>query len=80
MRSSASLSEESESLPDKSLDTSPILAPASSTVHFVSVFPPATAPGEALLRTSLMATHTEELIEEAVGIIAEVLHEHHVGE
>ena len=49
-------------------------------VYVNSSIPPATAPGEALLRTSLMATHTEELIEEAVGIIAEVLHEHHVGE
>ena len=35
--------------------------------------PPATAPHEALLRCSLMASHTHELIDEAVGIIAEVL-------
>lgn len=38
--------------------------------------PPATAPNECLLRTSLMATHTEEQIERAVSIIAEVLHKH----
>ena len=49
-------------------------------VYVNSSLPPATAPTECLLRTSLMATHTEELIEEAVGIIAEVLQEHHIGE
>ena len=48
-------------------------------VYVNSSLPPATAPDECLLRTSLMATHTEELIEEAVGIIAEVLHDHHIG-
>ncbi len=41
--------------------------------------PPATAPTECLLRTSLMATHTEALIDEAVGIIAEVLHANQIG-
>ena len=41
--------------------------------------PPATAPNECLLRTSLMATHTEAQIEEAVAVIAEVLHKHQVG-
>ncbi|MBQ6438816.1 MAG: pyridoxal phosphate-dependent aminotransferase family protein [Mogibacterium sp.] len=41
--------------------------------------PPATAPDECLLRTSLMVTHTEEQIEEAVAIIAEVLHKHKIG-
>ena len=41
--------------------------------------PPATAPTECLLRTSLMATHTETLIDEAVGIIAEVLHANQIG-
>ena len=41
--------------------------------------PPATAPNECLLRTSLMATHTEEQIEEAVAIIADVLHKHQIG-
>ena len=30
-------------------------------------------PHECLLRTSLMATHTHALIDEAVGVIAEVL-------
>ena len=40
--------------------------------------PPATAPNECLLRTSLMATHTEEQIEKAVAIIAEVLHKHKI--
>jgi 8-amino-7-oxononanoate synthase len=35
--------------------------------------PPAAAPHECLLRTSLMATHTEPLIDEASGIIANVL-------
>ena len=41
--------------------------------------PPATAPNECLLRTSLMATHTEEQVEEAVAIIAKVLHKHQIG-
>ena len=41
--------------------------------------PPATAPDECLLRTSLMVTHTEEQIEKAVAIIAEVLHKHKIG-
>ncbi len=36
------------------------------------VLPPATPPGECLLRTSLMATHTEELLDEAMDIIKEV--------
>lgn len=40
--------------------------------------PPAVAPGECLLRISLMATHTHELIDEAVGIIREVLQEYGV--
>ena len=38
-----------------------------------SSLPPAAAPHECLLRTSLMATHTHALIDEAVDIIAEVL-------
>lgn len=38
--------------------------------------PPATAPNECLLRVSLMATHTEALIDEAVGIIKKVLERH----
>ena len=41
--------------------------------------PPATAPNECLLRTSLRATHTEEQIEKAVAIITEVLHRHKIG-
>ena len=39
------------------------------------VLPPATPPGECLLRTSLMATHTEALLDEAMDIIAAVLEE-----
>ena len=45
-------------------------------VYVNSSLPPATAPTECLLRTSLMATHTEALIDEAVEIIAEVLQNH----
>ena len=48
-------------------------------VYVNSTLPPATPPGECLLRTSLMATHTEEIIEEAVGIIAKVLHMHNIN-
>ena len=39
------------------------------------VLPPATSPEECLLRCSLMATHTEKLIDEAVEIIVRVLEE-----
>ena len=49
-------------------------------VYVNSSLPPATAPTECLLRTSLMATHTEALIDEAVGIIAEVLQNHRLEE
>ncbi len=42
-------------------------------VYVNSSLPPATAPHECLLRTSLMATHTEALCDEAADIIAEVL-------
>lgn len=45
-------------------------------VYVNSSLPPATAPHECLLRTSLMATHTHALIDEAVTIIAEVLRRH----
>ena len=38
--------------------------------------PPATPEGEALLRTSYMATHTEALLDEAMDIMAEVLVKH----
>lgn len=42
-------------------------------VYVNSVLPPACAPGECLLRTSLMASHTFELIDEAADIIANVM-------
>jgi 7-keto-8-aminopelargonate synthetase-like enzyme len=42
-------------------------------VYVNPVLPPATAPTECLLRTSLMATHTETLLDEAVDIIAKVV-------
>ena len=47
-------------------------------VYVNSSLPPATPPDQCLLRTSLMATHTEALIDEAVGIIAQTLKEHHI--
>ncbi len=42
-------------------------------VYVNPVLPPATPPTECLLRTSYMATHTEEIIDEALEIIASVL-------
>ena len=42
-------------------------------VYFNPVLPPATAPTECLLRTSLMATHTESVLDEAMDIIARVV-------
>ncbi len=42
-------------------------------VYINPVLPPATLPTECLLRTSLMATHTEELLDEAMDIIEETL-------
>ena len=45
-------------------------------VYVNATIPPACAPGECLLRCSLMATLTKELIDEAVGIIADVYHSH----
>lgn len=42
-------------------------------VYVNSSLPPATAPHECLLRTSLMATHTPEIVEEAAEIIHRVL-------
>lgn len=42
-------------------------------VYVNPVLPPATPPSECLLRVSLMATHTEPLIDEAVDIIEAVL-------
>ena len=47
-------------------------------VYVNSSLPPAVAPNECLLRTSLMATHTFELIDEAVSIIADVLKKHDI--
>jgi len=44
-------------------------------VYVNCVLPPATAPDECLLRTSLMASHTEELLDEAMDIIARVVKE-----
>lgn len=44
-------------------------------VYVNPVLPPATNPNECLLRASLMATHTEALIDEAVAIIEAVLKE-----
>ncbi|MBR1659823.1 MAG: pyridoxal phosphate-dependent aminotransferase family protein, partial [Oscillospiraceae bacterium] len=45
-------------------------------VYVNATIPPACAPGECLLRCSLMATLTKELIDEAVDVIAEVIHSH----
>lgn len=42
-------------------------------VYVNPVLPPATPPSECLLRTSYMATHTTELLDEALEIIARVL-------
>ncbi len=42
--------------------------------------PPATPPNECLLRTSLMATHTRPIIDEAVEIISRVLGEYQIYE
>ena len=42
-------------------------------VYVNATLPPACAPGECLLRCSLMASHTKALIDEAVEIIARVL-------
>ncbi|MBQ7715326.1 MAG: pyridoxal phosphate-dependent aminotransferase family protein [Clostridia bacterium] len=44
-------------------------------VYVNPVLPPATPPNECLLRVSLMASHTKELIDEAVGIIATTMKE-----
>ena len=41
-------------------------------VYVNATIPPACAPGECLLRCSLMASITRELVDEAVGIIADV--------
>ena len=44
-------------------------------VYLNPVLPPATNPGECLLRTSYMASLSESLIEEAVDIIASKINE-----
>ena len=44
-------------------------------VYVNASIPPSTAPGEALLRVSLMATHTKDQVDEAVEIIAETMKE-----
>ncbi len=44
-----------------------------SGVYVNATLPPACAPGECLLRCSLMASHTKALIDEAVEVIARVL-------
>lgn len=44
-------------------------------VYVNCVLPPATPQGECLLRTSLMASHTEALLDEAMDTIARVLEE-----
>ena len=44
-------------------------------VYVNPVVPPATPPSECLLRTSYMATHTEEILDEAMDIIARVFKE-----
>lgn len=43
-----------------------------------TVLPPATAPNECLLRISLMATHSHELIDEAVEKIRKILNENNI--
>jgi 7-keto-8-aminopelargonate synthetase-like enzyme len=42
-------------------------------VYLNPVIAPACVEGECLLRTTLMATHTEPIIDEATAIIAKVL-------
>ena len=44
-------------------------------VYVNPVLPPATPQGECLLRTSLMASHTEKILDEAMDIIEKVLKE-----
>ncbi len=45
-------------------------------VYVNAVLPPACAPSECLLRTSMMATLTEPLLDEAAEIMAKVIHAH----
>jgi len=44
-------------------------------IYVNPVLPPATPPGECLIRTSYTATHTQAQMDKAVKIIAEVLEE-----
>jgi len=44
-------------------------------IYVNPVLPPATSPGECLIRTSYTATHTKDQMDKAVKIIAEVLEE-----
>ena len=44
-------------------------------VYVNPVLPPATSPGECLIRTSYMTTHTKELLDKAIKVIAKVLSE-----
>lgn len=44
-------------------------------VYVNPVLPPATPPSECLLRISLMASHTEEILDEAIGVIRRVMDE-----
>ena len=46
-------------------------------VYVNPTLPPATPEGEALLRTSYMATHTEALLDEAMDIISDVMVNRH---
>ena len=45
-------------------------------VYVNATLPPACAPGECLLRCSLMATHTRALIDEATDVIIDVMRKH----
>ena len=45
-------------------------------VYVNATLPPACAPGECLLRCSLMATHTKALIDEATDVIIDVMRKH----
>lgn len=45
-------------------------------VYVNPAIPPATPEGEALLRTSYMATHTEDILDEALEILVRVLRNH----
>ena len=44
-------------------------------VYANPVLPPATPPGQCLVRTTYITTHTKEVLEEAADIIAKVFDE-----